>query len=319
MHIVCPNCTTSYAVDAANFTDAGRRVRCARCGEVWLAKPQEEMATTAPMAAQDLEAQDLAMQDLATQDLAMQGMAAQGTATASSSEVDFGSDTRSAGDDWQNHDAPHVESPSISADWPEPPAAEPANGTDSGWSAEAPQDVTEVHDNQTTEAEKAGRKPSLKVPGNWTALLPTASALPTLCVALGAITFALIAWRTEVVRLMPQTAAFFQMTGLGVNLRGLSIEDVKISSEMVDNKPVLLIEGAIVDVAHKKVEIPRLRFIVRNAKGADIYAWNTVLEQPVLHPGEKAWFKTRLASPPAEGREIAVRFFHKQDLAAGGT
>lgn len=298
MHIVCPNCTTSYAVDAANFTDAGRRVRCARCGEVWLAKPQE-MAATAPMAAQSMAAQDRA---------------------ATSSETDFGSDGRSAGDDWQNHDAPHVESPSISADWPEPQAAEPVNGTESGWPAEAQQAGVEVHDDQTTEEpEKARRKPSLKMPGNWAARLPTASALPTLCVALGAITFALIAWRSEVVRLMPQTGAFFQMVGLGVNLRGLSIEDVRITSEMVDNKPVLLIEGAIAGVAHKTTEIPRLRFIVRNATGADIYAWNTVLEQPVLHPGEKAWFKTRLASPPAEGREIAVRFFHKRDLAAGGT
>ena len=82
---------------------------------------------------------------------------------------------------------------------------------------------------------------------------------------------------------------------------------------------MLLIEGAIVDITRKPVEIPRLRFIVRDAKGADIYAWNAVLEQPVLNPGEKAWFKTRLASPPAEGREIAVRFFHKLDIASGGT
>jgi len=300
MHIVCPNCTTSYAVDAANFSDAGRRVRCARCQEVWLAKPQELAATA-----------------MAAQDVAMQGMATQGP-TAAPSEGDFGSDPRSAADDWQNHDAPHVESPSISADWPETQAADPANGTDRGGPAEVPQVVPEVHDDETTEPEKASRKPSSRMSGNWTTRLPAASALPTLCVALGAITFALIAWRSEVVRLMPQTAAFFKMTGLGVNLRGLSIEDVKITSEMVDNKPVLLIEGAITDVARKTIEIPRLRFIVRDAKGADIYAWNTVLEQPVLHSGEKAWFKTRLASPPAEGREIAVRFFHKQDLAAGG-
>jgi predicted Zn finger-like uncharacterized protein len=297
MHIVCPHCTTSYAVDAANFTDAGRRVRCARCGEVWLAKPQEEMATAMPAAAQDGATQSM---------------------SAPSSEAGFGSDATSDGDDWQNHDAPHVESPSISADWPEPQAAEPANGTDAGWPAEAQQDAAEAHEAETTEADEPSRKSSLKMPGNWAVRLPTASALPTLCVALGAITFALIAWRSEVVRLLPQTAAFFQMTGLGVNLRGLAIEDVKVSSEMVDNKPVLLIEGAIADVAHKTTEIPRLRFIVRNAKGADIYAWNTVLEQPVLHPGEKALFKTRLASPPAEGREIAVRFFHKQDLTAGG-
>jgi len=138
-------------------------------------------------------------------------------------------------------------------------------------------------------------------------------------VALGAMAFSLIVWSADVVRAMPQTAAFFRMTGMGVNLRGLAFEDLKISTETVNNKPVLLIEGAIVDVTRKTVEIPRLRFIVRDAKGADIYAWNAVLEQPALNPGEKAWFKTRLASPPAEGREIAVRFFHKLDIASGGT
>jgi predicted Zn finger-like uncharacterized protein len=296
MHIVCPHCTTSYAVDPANFSDAGRRVRCARCHEVWLAKPQE-MAVAAPMAAEGMAAAPL--------------------------DAGFGSADTSGPDDWQNDDAPHVDSPSISADWPEPQATQPENGTEDQWPALAQQDAAaaaaaaEAVEDQPEKS--AQRSSPIKMPANWAVHFPTASALPTLCVALGAITFALIAWRGDVVRLMPQTAPFFQMTGLGVNLRGLSIEDVKISSETVDNKPVLLIEGAIVDVARKTTEIPRLRFIVRDAKGADIYAWNAVLEQPALHPGEKAWFKTRLASPPAEGREIAVRFFHKQDLAAGGT
>jgi hypothetical protein len=39
----------------------------------------------------------------------------------------------------------------------------------------------------------------------------------------------------------------------------------------------------------------------------------------VLKPGEKAWFKSRLASPPPEGRQIDVRFFIKHDLAGGRT
>ena len=46
--------------------------------------------------------------------------------------------------------------------------------------------------------------------------------------------------------------------------------------------------------------------------------WVAVLEQAVLKPGEKAWFKSRLASPPPEGRNIDVRFFNKRDIAAGG-
>ena len=32
---------------------------------------------------------------------------------------------------------------------------------------------------------------------------------------------------------------------------------------------------------------------------------------------ERAWFKSRLASPPPEGRNIDIRFFNKRDLAGG--
>ncbi len=80
---------------------------------------------------------------------------------------------------------------------------------------------------------------------------------------------------------------------------------------------MLVIEGVITGESNKPVELPRLRFSVRDAQGAEIYAWNTVLEQTVLSPGEKAWFKSRLASPPPEGRNIDVRFFNKRDMAGG--
>jgi hypothetical protein len=102
-----------------------------------------------------------------------------------------------------------------------------------------------------------------------------------------------------------------------VNLRGLAFKDIKITNETVDGKPVLVIEGMIVGETNKPVELPRLRFSVRDEQGAEIYAWNAVLEQPVLKPGERAYFKSRLASPPPEGRNIDVRFFNKRDLAGG--
>ena len=79
----------------------------------------------------------------------------------------------------------------------------------------------------------------------------------------------------------------------------------------------VVIEGMIVGQTRKPVELPRLRFSVRDAQGAEIYAWNAVLEQPVLNPGERAFFKSRLASPPPEGRNIDVRFFNKHDLTGG--
>jgi hypothetical protein len=142
-------------------------------------------------------------------------------------------------------------------------------------------------------------------------------SLPTACAAMGALVLALIIWRVDVVRLLPQTATFYKMVGFDVNLRGLLFKDVKITTETVEGKAVLVIEGVITGESHKPVELPRLRFSVRDAQGAEIYAWNAVLEQPVLKPGEKAWFKSRLASPPPEGRNIDVRFFSKRDIAGG--
>lgn len=38
--IVCPNCGARYDVAAGVIGAAGRKVRCARCGTVWLARPE---------------------------------------------------------------------------------------------------------------------------------------------------------------------------------------------------------------------------------------------------------------------------------------
>ncbi len=134
---------------------------------------------------------------------------------------------------------------------------------------------------------------------------------------MAALILALLVFRNDVVRLLPGTAAFYRLVGLEVNLRGLAFKDLKITNETVDGKPVLVIEGMIIGEGRKPVELPRLRFAVRDAQGAEIYAWNAVLEQTSLNPGERAWFKSRLASPPPEGRNIDIRFFNKRDLAAG--
>jgi len=47
----------------------------------------------------------------------------------------------------------------------------------------------------------------------------------------------------------------------------------------------------IVGETRNPVELPRLRFSVRDEQGAEIYAWNAVLEQPVLKPGERGLFQ----------------------------
>ncbi|MDB5619333.1 MJ0042-type zinc finger domain-containing protein [Tardiphaga sp.] len=278
MHIVCPHCTTSFAVNPATFGDAGRMVRCSRCKEVWLAQP-EELEIRVPAMADPDPNEDMSAWGI-TEDEAEETSAA----------------------------VPMVESPSISMGLP-------AQATDADWTAMAR--------DETPAAPRFGRRSPLsrlrRLIPNFTIRIPymPRPSLSAVCAGMAALVVALMVWRVDVVRLMPQTAGFYRLVGLNVNLRGLSFKDVKVAMETVEGKPVLVIEGNIVGESKTMpVAMPRLRFVVRDALGTEIYAWNAVLEQQGLNPGDKAWFRSRLASPPAEGRSLDVRFFNKRDLAS---
>ena len=291
MHIVCPHCTTSYAINPATLGATGRAVRCSRCKETWLARPEDavELAAAAPTA--------------------MPSSAQSALPAANDAAAEWEALAREE----EGQDAPLVDSPSISAGWPAEGEGSQPSG-DSDWPSAARQDAEGDEEIPiTTHRQRLARLfrlPSLpRIP-----FMPS-FGLPTACAAMGALILALMIWRAEIVRLLPQTATFYKIVGLEVNLRGLAFKDIKISNETVDGKPVLVIEGTIVGETKNPVELPRLRFSVRDAQGTEIYAWNAVLEQPMLKPGERAYFKSRLASPPPEGRNIDVRFFNKRDLA----
>ena len=280
MQIICPHCSTAYTVGARALGDAGRTVRCSRCKETWLARPEDAFAD-APRPA----------------------------LVAASAEADAAAEWEAMARAEAGGEAPVVASPPIAGDWVEGDGGASQAGDD--WQALARDDALDAEISR----QRKGWFPRLgkRSNGRGSALFN----LPAACAAMGALAVALIIWRVDVVRLLPQTASFYKLVGLDVNLRGLVFKDVKVTTETVEGKPVLVIEGVIVGDTRKTVELPRLRFSVRDAQGAEIYAWNTVLEQTVLQPGNHASFKSRLASPPTEGKSIDIRFFNKRDIAGG--
>jgi predicted Zn finger-like uncharacterized protein len=286
MHIVCPHCTTSYAIKPATLGAAGRTVRCSRCKETWLARPEDAIEIPA----------------------AVPAMAALSQTAENDAAADWDAMAREESGQDAGGDAPVVDSPSISADLPA--------SDDADWPSIARLDA-EGHEQAEITNHRQRLARLLKLPSLPRIPYLPSVGLPTACAAMGALLLALVIWRGDVVRLLPQTATFYKMVGLEVNLRGLAFKDIKITNETVEGKPVLVIEGAIVGATGRPVELPRLRFSVRDEQGAEIYAWNAVLEQTVLKPGERAVFKSRLASPPPEGRDIDVRFFNKRDLTGG--
>src|ERR1700733_12659708 len=94
MHIICPHCTTTYGIDLATLGPAGRTVRCSRCKEVWLARPEDAVSIQA-LAPAMADGDDQAPNPAVT-----------GRSDPAGSEIG------------QGHETPVVESPSMSAEWP---------------------------------------------------------------------------------------------------------------------------------------------------------------------------------------------------------
>lgn len=122
--------------------------------------------------------------------------------------------------------------------------------------------------------------------------------------------------RVEIVRAAPALASLYELIGLPVNVRGLAIRDVRSVEDIADGGPLLLVTGVVENVSGVALDVPRLRLAVTAKGDREIYAWTTVAGRPKLEPGETATFRARLASPPAEGQAIAVRFLARRDLMA---
>jgi predicted Zn finger-like uncharacterized protein len=308
MQIVCPNCTTPYQIADAAIGANGRSVRCVRCQTVWRAAPP--VFATLPAFAPDPagDEPDAAFQAAVAEEPAE--AAAPGDPPAEPALDDLiGANTLDEAADT----APAE--PLALADIPIPIESAPplVPGRDDAQAAVT--GITSLDDNGAPDIESVAarraratarrRRSRFRVP------------LPLAIVALATLCAALLGWRKDVVRHAPQLASFYSAIGLPVNLRGLTFTDLKIGNEIHDGIPVLVVEGMIVSMVSKPVDVPRLRFALRNASEAEVYAWTAQPSQPVLGAFESMPFRSRLASPPAEGHDIQVRFFTRRDAVAG--
>jgi hypothetical protein len=275
-------------VEPASLGAGGRMVRCARCKSSWFAG--------GPNAAVDSFVTDV-------------------IAEAEAREAPPAPHaTRRTGDDFGAE--PHQPAARIPESAPSPVSEETAAAPESLPAGEAPPIVPPISEAAVAVAPDAGvesfsvrrarmhvRRKERQRSSKWTAII----------LLLVSFNVAVVLSRAEVVRYLPQTASLFELIGLKVNLRHLTFQGVKINTEEHDGVPVLTVEGNILSESNQPVEVPRMRFAVRNATGQEIYAWTSKPSRSILGPGEKLPFRSRLASPPADASDVLVRFANAGD------
>jgi predicted Zn finger-like uncharacterized protein len=300
MLIVCPSCATSYDIEAASLQPNGRKVRCVRCRTVWHAQPSQADMLTA--AARALAPEPEMAHAAAGHEASGTGDAGWGDPADQESLDDQpyaeSEASRTAGEGFE------VQAPSISPvdlDEGRPPFNFDADEADE----KLPEDIETY----------AARRSSEDAKG-WSLRWPL-SRMQSVILLLVIIDSIIIGWRTDFVRAMPQTASFYGTMGFSVNLRGLEFEDVTTTTEQHEGVPILVVEGTVVNKTRRMVDVPRLKFAVRNAAREEIYSWTAVSPRAALPPGETVAFRARLASPPPDGRDVLVRFLNRRDIIAG--
>ncbi len=326
MLIVCPNCAASYMIDQAAVGSAGRTVRCARCKETWVAGAPESLANATAAADPAVVAAE-AQSAPTARAAATPPTAAESPPTAAAPPPQPEQAADSPAEEPELAAAPEAPAPEPMA--AEAPATVPAEirtpEPEPATIADAPPLVPPIEheplpdaagaEADTEEAESfdarrqwlQGRRKRSLPSSRWTAVI----------LVLVAFNVALVGARKDVVRYLPQTASLFAAIGLPVNLRGLKFENVKISMGEQNGNAALIVQGEIASEVGKPVAVPLLRFAARNSTGQEIYTWTMPPARSFLGPGERLKFRSQIPAPPADAKDVIVRFFTAQDAAAG--
>jgi predicted Zn finger-like uncharacterized protein len=334
MLIHCQNCGTSYQIDPSTLGPAGRSVRCAHCQHVWFTANTAAMAAIARTHREEMAA--FAATTTVGFGLVPPAPSPERPQPAPEPAPEAVAAAAAAAEPPPMDEGPMVEAAFADTASPAPPARPDLAGDDQPVPLAAPVAVVdapslvplagpvavvdapslvppaapEAEDIESVAARRA-RHQAERRRLRWP--IP---AVSTAVLALIALDLGLIAWRAEVVRWLPQTASLYAALRLPVNLRGLVFANVTTETETHEGVQVLVVEGTIASASARVVEVPRLRFAVRDASGNEIYTWTALPAKSVLAPGATLAFRSRLASPPRETRDLVVRFFSRRDVAS---
>jgi predicted Zn finger-like uncharacterized protein len=143
---------------------------------------------------------------------------------------------------------------------------------------------------------------------SWAGALAQAIGWVAFFFLVGAIGWSIVQYRQTIAGLWPQSASFYAFIGMPVNVRGIALTNIAYRQEYEDGQPVLSVTGKVVNVSNKEQVVPEIRVVLLDDAKHELYQWTFDAGIPTLKPGSESAFVTRLSSPPAEARNLDVRF-----------
>lgn len=140
--------------------------------------------------------------------------------------------------------------------------------------------------------------------------LPTGRMRHTLRMAAFGILAAIVgfgvAFRTDIVRQIPDLAGVYAMLGIEVNVVGLEFRDVGTVRALSEGVDTLTVHSRI--AATSPASVPPVVVTLLDAAGAAIYEWQVTPPSRQLAAGETMPFTTRLTQPPDGAVGVRLSF-----------
>lgn len=310
MKIVCPTCSADYTIAEDMLGPNGRKVKCARCANVWHAVPEPE----SPVLEQNdasFEADDgfSKVADADGAETAQDGISdEQAAIDRAMSDMDFdgGFDTATDNDALaqttlrarREEDMDTFDVEEIVASGPvdagmEEAAAKPKGKSRVRLKGDGPSRFMIV------------LKMSLKI-----------AAPIAVAAGLFGLVFAIPA-RESVVRAIPDTARLYAMIGLPVNVRGVEFSQFTAERSMVSGLAVLTIEGSVINVVDRDVSLGPMRLALMGTEGQELFVWRVEPAAEMLNPEQSVAIASELTAPPPNVNGVAVRFLQDGERLPG--
>ena len=130
-------------------------------------------------------------------------------------------------------------------------------------------------------------------------------AVGLFCLAVATLT---LGTRSALVRHVPMMASLFDAVGLPADPQGLTLRGVRSALVSEGGKTVLTLQGEITNPRDETIAVPALTLVVRDAGEAPLYTWTASAPKARLASGETVAFRSRLAAPPSQGKDVRVSF-----------
>ncbi len=115
-------------------------------------------------------------------------------------------------------------------------------------------------------------------------------------------------FRQDIVSQWPMTATLYKQLGVKVSISGLEIEDPITRNTLIENKTVLVVNGAVRNISTKAQDVPLIKFSLHSESGQELTSWFVDTDVESLEKKGRVTFVSEYPNPPLDAVALRYRF-----------